>query len=90
MGLDRFHDLSEGELIRLFREGGDDAGFAELFRRHRPLIYGGCLAFLRNTAEAEDLTQETFTTALMRIEQFRGGSFRDGFTQSRGASASIT
>ena len=68
-------DLSEGELVRQFREDGDDAAFAELFQRHRPAVYRGCLAVLRNATDAQDLAQETFLKAREKIEQFRGGSF---------------
>jgi len=69
--------LADDELVRRFREADGVAAFAELCRRHRRSIYNHCLAFLRNAADAEDLTQETCIRALVKKEQFRGGSFAE-------------
>lgn len=44
---------------------GDDAAFAELYRRNRSLVYGYCLARLMDPHVAEDVTQDVF----MRINR---------------------
>jgi DNA-directed RNA polymerase specialized sigma24 family protein len=69
------HDRSDDILVERFR-GGDQACFNELFRRHKPRVYACCLAFVRNTGWAEDLTQEAFIRAYEHIEQYQGGAFR--------------
>jgi len=46
--------------------------FHELVHRHEAAIFRGAMAVLANTADAEDVTQETFLRAFRRIHQFRG------------------
>lgn len=75
MGSSRFEDSPDEMIVEEFRSTGDNACFAELFRRHRSAIYRCCMVFSRNPATAEDLTQETFTAALLRIDRFTAGSF---------------
>ena len=53
------HDLSETELLRRVRERDKDA-FEELIERHMGLVFSIAMRVLRNKAEAEELTQETF------------------------------
>ncbi len=38
----------------------DEVGFADLVRRHQGMVYGVAWHFLRNAAEAEELSQEVF------------------------------
>ncbi len=38
----------------------DESGFADLVRRHQGMVYGVAWHFLRNAAEAEELSQEVF------------------------------
>ena len=51
----------EGCLAR----GGDtgDLHVADLYRAHHAAIFGVCRRYLRDDAEAEDATQETFLAA---------------------------
>ena len=51
---------------------GDEAAFEEIHRRHRQLVYALALRMTGNTADAEDLTQESFLSLLRRIGSFRG------------------
>jgi len=47
---------------------GDRAGFAELYRRYQPPVYGFVLSRTRDRTLAEDLTSETFLRAWRRID----------------------
>ena len=50
------------ELLRLYSEGGDEAAFGELVRRHLPVVYAAALRLLPGHAElAKDVAQEVFT-----------------------------
>jgi RNA polymerase sigma-70 factor (ECF subfamily) len=71
----RYEDLSEEELLRSFTEDGDKAGFAELFNRNSRKIYQACFAFFRDSALAEDATQETFLRAYQNNDRFHGGDY---------------
>ncbi|MBA3320464.1 MAG: RNA polymerase sigma factor [Pyrinomonadaceae bacterium] len=53
---------------------GDVSAFETLYRRHFRRVYLLCLRMLGNPAEAEDLTQETFTHLYNKIGSFRGDS----------------
>jgi RNA polymerase sigma-70 factor (ECF subfamily) len=53
---------------------GDEAAFAELVHRHESRVYTLALKMLRNPADAEDVLQETFISALRGLPQFRGDS----------------
>jgi RNA polymerase sigma-70 factor (ECF subfamily) len=53
---------------------GDEGAFAELVRRHRCKILSISLALLRNHADAEEITQDTFLRVHRGLAQFRGTS----------------
>lgn len=53
---------------------GDVRAFEHLYRSLSPRVYGLCLRLARNTAEAQDCTQETFVIAWQRLGEFRGES----------------
>ena len=63
----------DGQLIARAQRGDEDA-FAALFEAHKRRIYSLCLRMTGNTAEAEDLTQETFLQLYRKISTFRGES----------------
>lgn len=65
--------LSENKTIRLAQEG-DAAAFERIYRSHGARVYGLCLRMVRNSAEAEDLTQETFLLVFRKLTTFRGES----------------
>lgn len=64
---------SELELIG-GAQRGDERAFEALFQRHRRWVYSLCLRMTRNSAEAEDLTQDAFLQLFRRISTFRGES----------------
>jgi len=51
---------------------GDGAAFSELVVRHQERVYGLAMRLLRDAAEAEEVVQEVFLTALEKIPSFRG------------------
>src|SRR5271154_4735556 len=65
--------VSDEEVVRRFRETGDNAWFAEIFARHGRKVYFACRGFSWDAAAAEDATQETFLRAYEKLNQFSGG-----------------
>jgi RNA polymerase sigma-70 factor, ECF subfamily len=53
---------------------GDEPAFEALFEQHRRWVYALCLRMSRNSAEAEDLTQDAFVQLFRRISTFRAES----------------
>jgi RNA polymerase sigma-70 factor, ECF subfamily len=64
---------SEKALLDRIRKG-DKTACAECIELHSPGIYRLALRLMRNPAEAEDVTQETFLSAFRGIGQFDGRS----------------
>jgi RNA polymerase sigma-70 factor (ECF subfamily) len=63
-------EMTETEAIRLAQKG-DAVAFERIFRLHSRRVYALCLRMVRNTAEAEDLTQEAFLQLFRKIHTFR-------------------
>jgi RNA polymerase sigma-70 factor (ECF subfamily) len=49
---------------------GDTLGYKELYLRYSKAMYNTCLRLLNNTAEAEDVLQESFIEAFKNLERF--------------------
>jgi RNA polymerase sigma-70 factor (ECF subfamily) len=65
--------LTDAELGSLARTG-DAQALAALLERCRPSLYGTAIGLLRNRADALDAVQDTFVTALVRLEDLRDGA----------------
>jgi len=63
-------ELSVAELVSRTRRG-EPAAFDQLVRRHLRAAYAVALAVLNRPADAEDVAQEAFITALERIDDCR-------------------
>jgi len=64
---------TDRELVDRAR-GGDAPAFGELVRRHQQRIHRLAVHMLRDRAEAEDVTQETFIRAFQALARFDGRS----------------
>jgi RNA polymerase sigma-70 factor (ECF subfamily) len=53
---------------------GDDAAFVQIMERYRAKIFTVTLGLLRNHADAEEITQDTFIRAHRGLARFRGDS----------------
>ena len=67
--------IPDEEIVRHFRETGDNIWFSELFARHGKKVYFACRGFSGDGAAAEDATQETFLRAYEKMHLFSGGDF---------------
>lgn len=65
--------LTEAQAIQRAQQG-DCEGFDYLYRAHKQRVYVLCLRVVRNTADAEDLTQQVFLLLFRAIGAFRGDS----------------
>ena len=63
------HALPDGRLIEQTL-AGDDAAFEQLVRRHQKSVYRVAWAILRDDAEADSVTQDTFVQAFMHLRRF--------------------
>jgi RNA polymerase sigma-70 factor (ECF subfamily) len=70
---DASDELNEAQAIRR-AQAGDPAVYEYLYRLHSRRVYALCLRMVKDTAEAEDLTQEAFLLLFRKIHTFRGES----------------
>lgn len=66
-------ELSDYELTQSSSKG-DMVAFEEVYNRHHRRVYAICLRMLKNSNEAEDLTQDVFIQLHRKIGSFRGDS----------------
>ncbi len=72
--------MDETELIAAARSGNQDA-FAELYRQHNRYVRAIGRSILRSR-DLDDMCQETFLLAFMRLDSFEGNSqFRTWITR---------
>ena len=64
---------TDRDLVDRARQG-DKVAFGELVRRHQQRIFRLSAHMLRDSAEAEDVTQETFVRAYQALARFDGRS----------------
>src|SRR5271167_4093998 len=65
--------LAEPEAIQR-AQNGDAEAFEYLYKAHCKRVYSICLRMLKNTSDAEDLTQQIFLGVFRKIRMFRGDS----------------
>ncbi len=66
-------DLSDFELAQK-AASGDIAAFEKIYWEHHRRVYSVCFRMAKNTADAEDLTQQVFLLLFRKIGSFRGDS----------------
>ena len=67
------NQLSDADLVERSRSG-DLGAFDQLVDRHVDAAYATAFALLANPADAEDVCQDAFITALERLDQCRDGA----------------
>ena len=72
--------FDEAELVARSQDG-DLAAFNRIVERYQGRVYNVAARITGNRTSAEDVAQETFTSAYRSIRRFRGGSLRAWLTR---------
>lgn len=67
-------DSRDDQELAVAAAHGELEAFGELVRRHQDFVYGAVLRVVRNTALAEDISQDCFLRAYRALPNFRGES----------------
>ena len=60
----KIETLSDIELMARYRKTKNEKFFGHIFKRYAHLVYGVCLKYLKNTADAEDAMMQIFEKSL--------------------------
>ncbi|HZU13637.1 MAG TPA: sigma-70 family RNA polymerase sigma factor [Chloroflexota bacterium] len=71
--VDVLENLGDSDLVRLYRQGRDDA-LDELLHRHRDALYRFCCHLMHDREDAEDICQETLARAMVRVGSLQSGA----------------
>lgn len=72
-------EMSDGELLKLYQQGQDEAAFAALVRRHGRLIASACHQLLDDAADVDDVFQATFLVFVREAKRIRDGAALGGW-----------
>jgi RNA polymerase sigma factor (sigma-70 family) len=70
---------SDADLLRRFADNREESAFAELVRRHGPMVWAVCRHSLPNPADAEDAFQATFLALVRSAGKVRAGAALGGW-----------
>lgn len=59
---------TDEELLELYATSGDDRHLSKLYTRYVEMIYGVCLKYFKNSAEAKDAASEVYLLLLRRAK----------------------
>lgn len=65
------HNMEPGKLIEACKKG-DSRAQVEMYKRYYKAMYNIALRMLNDTAEAEDVMQESFLSAFQKMDTFSG------------------
>jgi len=69
---------SEERLIELIKKGNESA-FVQMYEIYSGRLFGVCLRYSKNRADAEDLLQESFVKIYENLKNFQGSGSLEGW-----------
>lgn len=61
---------TDSELLQHYRKSAESKWLGWLFERYSLLVFGVCMKYLRNAADAQDATQHVFEKALSEVGKY--------------------
>lgn len=76
MKVDRYHDITDQELLENFYASHDNKWLGILLERYTLLLLGVCMKYLKNEEEAKDSVQQIFLKAITELNKYRVEYFK--------------
>ena len=76
MKVDRYHDITDQELLGNFYASQDNKWLGILLERYTLLLLGVCMKYLKNEEEAKDSVQQIFLKAITELNKYRVEYFK--------------
>jgi RNA polymerase sigma-70 factor (ECF subfamily) len=67
---------SDEELLQHYKKSGNKEVFADLFKKHVSVVYGTCLFYLQDKAEAQDATMQLFEKLMLDLNNREVNNFK--------------
>ncbi|MGC4038856.1 MAG: sigma-70 family RNA polymerase sigma factor [Chitinophagaceae bacterium] len=76
MKVDRYHDITDQELLESFYSSHDNKWLGILLERYTLLLLGVCMKYLKNEDEAKDSVQQIFLKAITELHKYKVEYFK--------------
>jgi RNA polymerase sigma-70 factor (ECF subfamily) len=70
------NNLSDKELVALYKESGNMAVLGELYQRYMELVYGVCLKYYKEPETAKDSVMQIFEELVSKLKKHEVDNFR--------------
>lgn len=64
----KYEQLDDKDLVRFYRQNGDEQAFRELMNRHQSKVYSYIYSMVGSGDVADDIFQETFTKVITKMD----------------------
>ena len=64
----KYKQLDDKDLVRFYRQNGDEQAFNELMSRHQNKVYSYIYSMIGSAEKANDIFQETFTKVITKMD----------------------
>ena len=76
MAKENYSAISDEELVQRYRNSHESVYIGELYMRYTHLVFGVCMKYLRNVAEAEDATMQIFEKLISDLKKHHITAFK--------------
>ena len=76
MKADKYHDITDQELLESYYAGHDSKWLGILLERYTMLLLGVCMKYLKNEEEAKDSVQQIFLKVITELHKYRVEYFK--------------
>jgi RNA polymerase sigma factor (sigma-70 family) len=70
------NNLSDKELVSVYKESGDMTVLGELYQRYMDLVYGVCLKYYKDTEVAKDSVMQIFEELVSKLKKHEVDNFK--------------